>query len=802
MSSSSSSKNNPTSQSSYIAGSPELASKKQRAAEHSDSDEELSEEEESKGEWSIGSGFHNEETTLEEEEENHLEKPRQRILTSNRHWLIAVVAMYTASAYLDGLIAHDVNGYGPDEPIWHQTTFPVFFETAEVPTYNLKGEVISTTPIPLMPDWKMLMENELVEASGVSSYDFELTLKLIQPAVVPVISGVVDVQQTGIMQCSIRFFKPYYWGSPSANQSLTQLLEKSGNPGSKMFTRSANPKAEDRGQPAKLDTFNMNLGSPMRGRINERSGQQEPWLTQGRADGRPPSYAWLQLFGGLQLFGMVTMGISSLLISSFAWDAQVQEHGDVRLSVKQDDPHADLYRMKWPAWTIILAAMFRLEALPELMESLKSKKEYWSLIALLMVGLVVQIIPSFLLQLHLAHGCGAGPSLGIVLSFMVKSGAFCGIMVLWERSNAFTATNVALKLSWEAHTSLTWQRVALWRFSGLMSRLLPLAVLMTMYTEVAALYVAGLDMILLFFMVLHTAVRQNCTLGNERCTCCNFFYFYVTRLPSLLFFYNDSYTGRSYDNSIIHPLLYLCMRGLSLGVITYYWWYAQVIVWGSGGAIGLNHGVNTTVNYTQHEARAWLQIADNGTFPDAMITDDPLSGFPTMVAGGIFFLIYVRTFVDTWKRAGIYYNLPPGRRRGLCFCWMCVVDTCFRRLCGWCGGIDAIPPPPPKSKFAGHKMDAVAIEDARPKASLMLKRLRANAGTRTGASYNKYRMRSDEEMESIMSSGEQSNYTDDNASGGGDNMSEGDDGNDGGESGDEGMESLSQVDEGDEEEED
>jgi hypothetical protein len=34
--------------------------------------------------------------------------------------------------------------------------------------------------------------------------------------------------------------------------------------------------------------------------------------------------------------------------------------------------------------------------------------------------------------------------------------------------------------------------------------------------------------------------------------------------------------GRSYDNSIMHPLLYLCARGISLGAITYYWWYAQV----------------------------------------------------------------------------------------------------------------------------------------------------------------------------------------------------------------------------------
>ena len=109
-----------------------------------------------------------------------------------------------------------------------------------------------------------------------------------------------------------------------------------------------------------------------------------------------------------------------------------------------------------------------------------------------------------------------------------------------------------------------------------MSRVLPLAVLMTMYSELAAAYVFGLDAVVLFFMMVHTSLRQRCTLGNEKCSCGNLCYFYTTRLPALLFFYNDSYMGRSYDNSIMHPLLYLCARGISLGAITYYWWYAQV----------------------------------------------------------------------------------------------------------------------------------------------------------------------------------------------------------------------------------
>ena len=752
----------------------------------SDSDDEedaLSDDEEmSKGEWSVSSESKADQPVASDD----LEKPRQRVLTANRNWLIAVVALYTASTYFDALIAGDVAGYGPDEPIWIQTTFPVFFETPEVPqSYDAKGKVLESIPIPLLPVWKELMDGEIVETTGVHPNDYEMTLELKQPAVVPVIAGVVDVQQVGIMMVSIRFFKPYFWGSPSANQSLAVLLEDANNPGAKMYTRIDNPDKDERGQPGFFDTFNMNLGSPLKGRINEDSGQQEKWITLGRKDGRPPSFLWLDIFVGVQVFGMICMCITAVVLSQFAWDAQVEEYGDVRLSVKQDDPKADMYRMKWPTWTFLLAAMFRLEAVPELMECLKSKKEYWTLICVMAVGNVVQTIPSFLLQLHLAHGSGAGPSFGMVLSMMCKVGAFVGTLVLWERSNAFTANNVAVKLSWDAHCILTWQRIAVFRFAGLMSRLLPLAVLMTMYSEIVVAYVFGLDAVVIFVMMIHTGLRQRCRLGNEKCNCGNFCFFYITRLPALLFFYNDSYMGRSFDNSIIHPLLYLIARSISFGVVTYYWWSAQVrretlgavgvrcialiffyikpfllawllglipfvhicclqtIVWGPLGAL----------NETLHEERGWLLNNDTG-FPNSMLVEDPLSGFPTMVASVFFFFVYLKTFVDVWKRAGKYYEIPPGRRRGLCFCWTCILDQVCRHRCGLCGGKGAIPPPPPPSKFMGQTMDAAAIELARPKQSLMLRRLRANAATKSGASVaatNKYRMRTDDEMMSVQS---------------------------------------------------
>ena len=730
-------------------------STEQPTHEHHDSDSETDshlEDEESQGDWSIGS-FSQHQDKKVEEATNPLEKPRQRILTANRNFLIAVVAMYTASHYFDALIAHDVIGYGPSEPIWHETSFPVEWDT--LPAKKMKkGKVEYAKPIPLLPEWYDDLYTKTLMASNVNPEYVDISLKVLQAAIVVEVSGVADVRQKGIMRIDIRFFKPYLWGVQSANLSLATILEEAGNPGSKMYTKTNNPLSgsndwED--QPSKIDTYNMNLGSPLRGRIDPNTQRPEIWLKRGRSDGRPPTWEWFWIFAYLQIFSMIFMGLTAVVLSKFAWEAQVEEHGDVRLSVTQDDPNADMYRMKWPLWVTACSALFRLECMPELSESLKAKKEYYTLIALMTVGCVTNILPSFLLQLQLSQGSGAGPSFGIVLSLMLKMGAYLGTTVLWERSNGFTATNVAVKLSWEAHTSLTWQRLALWRFTGIMSRLLPIAVVMTVYSEIAAVYIAGLDAVIIFFMMAYTGLRQRCTMGNEKCTCFNFLYFYITRLPSLLFFYNDSYTGRSYDNSIIHPLLYLCARAISLGVTTYFWWVAQVIVWGDQGAIP-SPNINGTVNWTRHEARDWLDVKYNETFPTGLITDDPLSGFPTMVAAGIFFIAYVVLFVGTWKRAGSYYNLPRARRRNMCFCWNWILDNCFRKLCNLCGGKAAIPPPPPKSKFGGNKMDAVAIEAARPKASLMLKRLRANmANQESGGrdSYNKYRMRNDDELSSV-----------------------------------------------------
>jgi hypothetical protein len=703
----------------------------------------------------------------EEEEEGEgegdhaLEKPRQRVLSSNRVWLLAVVTLYTVTFYFDLIILNDAYGYGPSEPEWWQTTFPVFYETADIPTYGVGDEVLYWTPIPKLPAWREIMESEiLLTCEGLHPDDYNLTYVYLVPAIVPIIAGVIDVQQTGVVQVEIRFFKPYWWGSPSARQSLDMLLEKGANPGAKMYSRTRNPRADERGQPSNFDTFNMNLGSPLRG-YTSLTGIPLPLLKHGEDDGRPPTWTWTNASAYSQIVGAVSAGLTSLTISQFAWDVQVQDYGDVRLSVKQDDPHAKEYRMKWPAYVLFFASLVRMEALPELSEALKSQKEHWSLVAVMVSGCITQVLPQAVLQMHLAYGSGAGISFGLFLSLSVKLAAFVGTMVLWERSNAFTATGVALKLSWEAHTSLTWQRIAAMRAAEFFARCLPLAVLMSTYDEWAVLWILGFEAFLLFVAMAWTALRQQCQIGDESCNPCNFLFFYLSRLPLLVFVYNDGYTGRSYDNSSMHPTLYLGVRTISFGAQLSLWWFAQTVMY--DGALGPPFAPESDLNMTHYDSRTWIN--PNGTAPFVHdVAEDPISGFGGMAVSAFFYVVYVVLFVSVWKRSGVYYGISPARRRGLCFCWDCVLDTCFRRVCGLCGGVDAIPPPAPKSKFKKMDMSAKAFDDTRPSGSLMLQRLRERAaesperGHERIARMNKYRVREDDEsvLTSFVSGSEMS----------------------------------------------
>ena len=142
------------------------------------------------------------------EEDNALENPRQRVLSSNRAWLLAVATAYTLTFYLDLIILNDAYNYGPSEPEWWQTTFPLYYETADVPTYGTGDEILYSTPIPKLPAWREIMQSEiLLTCEGLHEDNYNLTYVYLQPAIVPIIAGVIDVQQTGIVQVEIRFFK-------------------------------------------------------------------------------------------------------------------------------------------------------------------------------------------------------------------------------------------------------------------------------------------------------------------------------------------------------------------------------------------------------------------------------------------------------------------------------------------------------------------------------------------------------------------------------------------------------------------
>ena len=248
----------------------------------------------------------------------------------------------------------------------------------------------------------------------------------------------------------------------------------------------------------------------------------------------------------------------------------------------------------------------------------------------------------------------------------------------------------------------------------ILARLLPIAVLMTLYGFVAVAWTVALDVVLLFCALLWTGVRQGCKLADERMQCCSFCLFFTSGFPLLYFVYSDSFMGRSFSNSLMHPTLYLGVRTLSISAAFYLWYYGWNVL----------NEMKASLDESQIKSGnlSWGE-GSSGGWPVEHMRADPLDGFPTFVAAGVFHIIYCVAFVKVWKRAGDYFRLEPGLRRGLCFCWTCILD-CLRR-CGCCGGVASIAKKPTKSIFAGKNMSAREAE-LRPQHSRMLQRLRTN----------------------------------------------------------------------------
>ena len=298
--------------------------------------------------------------------ESNIDKPRQRILKVNFWWMLGLCCIYTASNIFDIFIWLDTSGFGADEPVWTEVQFIMEYETLPV-----DGE-----DLPLLPVFANAMKDELEQTTGVAEHNYELEIASVRKADVRNINGVIDVIQIGIASVRIRFFKPYQWGVQPASVMLQRLDEAAAKPGSVMFE----PYINEGGTPAKFKTYNLNTASPLK----------QDTRTQGPRDGRPPTRVWLDVSGFVQLAGLITGCITAVLAAKMGWDMQMYDIGDIRLSTA-GDAASGKYRMKWPLYVTITAAVLRLEVAAELFEARRSKKEQFGLIAVLIAGCVVQV---------------------------------------------------------------------------------------------------------------------------------------------------------------------------------------------------------------------------------------------------------------------------------------------------------------------------------------------------------------------------------------------------------------------------
>ena len=59
-----------------------------------------------------------------------------------------------------------------------------------MPTYGVGDEILYSTPIPKLPEWRKIMEDEvLFTCEGLHEDDFNITYVYLQPAIVPIIAS-------------------------------------------------------------------------------------------------------------------------------------------------------------------------------------------------------------------------------------------------------------------------------------------------------------------------------------------------------------------------------------------------------------------------------------------------------------------------------------------------------------------------------------------------------------------------------------------------------------------------------------
>ena len=436
-------------------------------------------------------------------------------------------------------------------------------------TYN--QEYVDEKTI-VSPDFIVAMKNQLYYLMAPSVYPEDVdafAVKSTKPKE-QLIVRLGTVIQPGIVYITIRFKKPYVWGRLSPQMALNNLMRISQLTGARIFEPWVWEREHGGGLgkpditgigyvdkfPEGYKTFDMSVGNPYK-------HGKDMGVTEGVSDGRPTSRGVTEWALYIVYWTVGVQFVVAATMCHWGWEHQCEHHGDIRLTLKQNDDMQ--FRQEWPWFMVLVLTIFRLDIVPEWMEVSKCNKEFFGFTLLFLTNTTFQVIPCLIVQLYVGCGSGMGfsqPNLfaAVVVNFLLVAATG----VLWERSQAFAVKRIAIDLSYLTNFSVQVRVVPMlgaYRILEALCRVLPLVLIMIVYEEVYLFYILALDLVLIFLAMVWTVLLQGGHLGGDhlRCTCNSLFAFlgrFVFVAPVLVFFYLDTLTGRTRHNTYVNPVLY------------------------------------------------------------------------------------------------------------------------------------------------------------------------------------------------------------------------------------------------------
>eukprot|EP00943_MAST-04B_sp_MAST-4B-sp1_P007061 g7061.t1 len=488
------------------------------------------------------------------------------------------------------------------------------------------------------------------------------------------------VREVGELLMRLRFYKPYIWGRLSPQMAVNKLMRDVQSPGSRFFEpyfasgEQARPVIGEK----KFDESNIEIKgyktmSAKNGNPYEDGKKYGP-IIEGPDDLRPPSRHHADFAAYIIYWSAGIQFIVAYFMAKWGWENQCEHLGDIRLSTKKGD--GDEFRQEWPFYIIFVLTLFRLEILPETIEVLKCKQEFYGFSLLITTNVIFQTIPFLILQSYLGFASG----LGFGQTFFVLA-IFCNLCniaafgFLWERNQAWVVKRITIDLSTAVNFSVQTRVVPLigmYRVFEILARILPIVITMIIYGENVVYYILAIDAGVIFVLMFYTLLLNGNFLGGDkyRCTCTSilsFFSRYLFGVVFLIFFYFDTLLGRTRHNGFVSPSLYYFARIGELIVMTYSWGLFQT---GLPGAPVDSHGTIDVTERTSIGVR--MAGGQNRTIlPGVSQYAEHVKQYQSNALGDLIVIAYlcnialIILLVKSFKTMRKYYDTPEHELHGI-----------------------------------------------------------------------------------------------------------------------------------------